>query len=254
MAVIRRHPTLSVTVVCVLLLAGAGLLLWPRPVAHAQLGYEPLTPVAAARVADLRVSAGLDDDALAAADLSAEQLDSVLPALRSWYEGHEQAWNAAVSAVADQQALIRRLESAIANGRDERQALAAARQTLAQREAELETLVQDLHTSCLGALSAEQRALVVHMRTRRDQPMPFRLLALTAEQDQARARISSDYHQRLALARDRQTAGALTRTYEQQLADALGPTALQKLAALAEYRGAASLRVVYALNQVFPRQ
>jgi hypothetical protein len=254
MAAIRRHPALTAAVAGLLAVLALVLILWPHPQAQAQAG-EPFLPVSAvdaANVLALRSGAGFDDDVLACINPTAQQLDTALPALRNWYDTHGPDALAAQRAVADQQARIRRIESAIANGQDQSAALLAAQQQLTQLQAAYETALADLRTATAATLSTSQQTLLDQMRVRPTTPMPFRILALTVEQQNALARVNTDYQQRLALARDPQTRAALATLYTQQLADTLGPNNLQLLAALAEYRGPAAERVTSALQTVFP--
>jgi DNA repair exonuclease SbcCD ATPase subunit len=230
-------------------------LAWPtgQPALAEQPTYTPLDVVTAGRMDTLRRDTGLDDDVLECLNLNDTQLETLLPAVRSWYETHAAAWRAAQTAVADQQARIRQLESALANGHDETAALAAARQQLVSLEAAYETQLASLRNPLVAALSESQQALLTRMRTRATAPLPFRILDLSTEQDQTVTRLTTDYHQRLALAREAQTRAALAAAYAQNLDATLGPTNVQLLAALNQYLGPASQYVVAALQRVFPR-
>ena len=255
MAVIRRNPVLSSLLACGLLAVVLGLVLWPRPVARADVGtYPPLAPADAARVAALRNAAGLDDDVLECLSASDQQLQALVPGIRSWYDAHNGDWIAADQAVTKQQARIRRLQSAINNGQDQSAALAAAQQQLAQLQAARETVLQTFRTACLGTLSPDQVTLITGMRARTAIPMPYRVLNVTPDQQQTLSALCSNYNEQLALARDPATVAALAANFNQQLATALGPANMQTLASLAQSRGPASVRVVALLNQVFPVQ
>jgi hypothetical protein len=252
MAAIRCNPVLTAAVAGLLAVLALVLILWPHPQAQAGEPYPPVSAVDAANVLALRSGAGLDDDVLACINPTAQQLDTALPALRNWCDTHGADALTAQRAVADQQARIRLLEAAIANDHDQSAALLAAQQQLTQLQAAYDTALADLRTAAAATLSTSQQTLLDQMRVRPTTPMPFRILALTVEQQDALARVSTDYQQRLALARDPQTRAALATLYAQQLVDALGPNNLQLLAALTEYRGAAAERVVSALQNVFP--
>jgi hypothetical protein len=252
MAAIRRNPVLSATVAGLLAVLALVLILWPHPQAQAGEPFLPVSAVDAANVLTLRSGAGFDDDVLACLNPTPQQLETALPALRSWYQTHGADGLAAYRAVADQQARIRLLEAAIANGHDQSAALLAAQRQLTQLQAVYDAALANLRTAAAATLSTSQQTLLDQMRVRPAMPMPFRILDLTVEQQNALARVNTDYQQRLALARDAQTRAALATLYAQQLADALGPNNLQLLAALTEYRGAAAERVVSALQAVFP--
>jgi hypothetical protein len=253
MAAIRRNPGITVFVCLSLTAALVAWLAWPSPApAWAGSGYTALDAVTADRIAVLRQDVGLDDDALACADLSAAQLEGTLAALRTWYAAEQADWLAASAAVADRRAVIRRLESAIANGQAEASALNAARQELTQAQAAYETLLAGLRTAATAGLSDSQRTVLNQMRTHRAVCMPFRILDISAEQQAGLARVLADYHQRLALVRNASAQAALAAEHAQAVADAIGADNVTLLAALAAYRGAAAERVVAALHLVLP--
>lgn len=255
MAVIRRNPAAFLLVGSVGLAVLAGLLVWPDPPpAAADPAYEVLAPATAHRVTALRSAAGLDDDALAALNLSAEQLYTLLGEVRDWYDTDgAEAW-AARAAVVDQEARIRQLRTALHLGADARAALTAAQQTLAQLEAAYANELAGLRASVAGTLSPSQSALLDHLRAHDDVPMPFRILGLTSAQQAALSQARADYLQQRALARDDEARTEAADTYRQALAGALGPEHLQTLAAFAAYRAGAAARVVAALNEVLPVQ
>jgi len=253
MAVIRRHPTLFGMLMLALGVVACGWLLWPQPQrAAAQVTYQPLDAVTAAHIQVLRDDAGLDNDTLGALNLTQPRLESLLAALRSWHDAHGAAWLAKWTALADQRAQIRLLESAIQGGQDQASALTAARQQLAQLQLEYETLVADLRSSALTGLDETGRALADRMRAQRTTPMPFRVLNLTGAQPADLALAGARYHQRLSITRDDEQRAQLYTDYQQALTQALGSPALQTLSALGGYLGAASERVVAAVQTVLP--
>ncbi len=223
------------------------------PAAFVVQSYPPLGDVDAARIDQLRRDAGLDDDVLACCDLTDEQLETLLSATRSWFDTNDATLAAAVSDIADQRALIRFLRSEIANGRDETQRLREAKAALAQAEAAHAALVSAVRTGVLGGLSPSQRTLADLMLAGGDLVMPYRILGLNDTQRDALSQTRSRYHQRLSVARSAQTRAGIHREYVSALQSAIGATNVQKLAALAAYRGAASQRVVAAVQLVLPR-
>jgi len=253
MAVIRRHPRLFGGLSLTLALLALVWLLWPHvPPAQADPGYDPLDPVKAARVHALRRALALDNDVLACLDLESPQLESLLAQLRSWYETNSTDLAQRQAAVADQRARVRQLESAVNMGEDRVAELTAARQQLATLEAQYATYLAGVRQSLIGGLPAPSQALVARMDAARELPMPFRVLALTPEQLQACQAARTRYQQRLTVARTNDQRVSAQAAYEQDLEAAIGTQNLQTLAALKNYLGPASERVVAALNLVLP--
>jgi hypothetical protein len=253
MAVLRRNTgwlSLAGILVCALAVGG-WVLSRSAPAAVAmQQSYQPLDAVSASQIEALRRENGLDDDALAAIDASAQQLEALLVAVRSWHETNAAVWFQKRSAVADQRALIRQLRSAINMGRDRTAELAAAIRQLTQLEADYESSVAGLRLAAAVGLSPNQQALAERMRLRRSISMPFRVLGLNGAQDRALRQARSRYHQRLAVTRDTQQRATIREEYEQELESALGTANLQWLNTLRGYLGPASERVVAAVQTV----
>lgn len=254
MAVIRRNPELfSGLAIAVVLTLAAGWLLWPSPEPTlAQEGHQPLDAVAAGQVDILRQDAGLDDNVLAALDLTDVQLETVLAELRDWYDTNSATLISAWSALGDQRARVRLLESAIAMGENRATALANARQQLVTLETQYETLLAGLRTAAWGEVGASQRALAQRMHAQQTLPMPFRVLDLSAGQQENLHRLLARHHQRLAVTRDPQQRAAVQRQYRQELERVIGASGMQTLAALDQYLGASSQRVVAAVQTVLP--
>jgi hypothetical protein len=255
MAAIRRHPGLFGTVGAVLVMLAAVWLLWtPRWSAHADQNPQPLDPVTAAQVSSLRQAAGLDDDALAAANLSDAQLDTLLGALRTWYTNNANTWNSLCASITNEQLLIAQCQSAIANGQDQAQQLASHQQQLAQLLADAQNLLADLRQNTLPGLADRQRAAVNQMRANPDLTMPFRMLNLTVDQRQQLSAARTTYLQGLAVAPDDPTRQNLADTYTQNLTRALGNDNLQTINRLGSYLPDASSRVLNALTRNLPIQ
>jgi len=255
MAALRRHKRLLGASALVFL--GALLAIWwpaaPRSQAALlmQVGYGTIDWATASEVLALRQDAGLDDDTLACMNLSAPQLEDALAGLRTWYETNRPAWRQARSAVANAAALVRVHRSAIQNGQDHSQELAAAKQQLAQAEAAYETVFGEARGDALEGLAAGPLAMANRMRARDEHAMPYRALDLTGEQDTALQVALNRYRQRLSFARSSQARAQLRQMFEQGRDAALGQSATE-LASLQEYLGDSSQRVVEALALVFP--
>lgn len=255
MAAIQRNPWLVAMLGVLVVALSASFILWPRPAAVAgEVTYQPLSAVAAQQIEALRRDAGLDDDVLAAANVTDAQLAAMLPALRSWYETQVATWAAARTALAEERTQIRHLESRVKNGFDETRELAAAQQQLEELSAACESQLAALRSAVWGPLSASQRTLVERMRAQAGTPMPYRVLDLTTDQRHALAEVTTRHRERIASARDAQSSAAEGREYAQAVDKVIGAGNSQALAALREYRGAASARVVAALRQYLPVQ
>lgn len=255
MAVVRRNAGwFSVAGVLLCLIAG-GWWLWsvdPAPAMSQQGGYTPLDEAAAGHIEFLRRENGLDNDVLASLNLDAEELETLLAAVRDWYETNSAQFVTRYAALADKHALIRNYRSQIGMGVDCSSELATAQQELAQLETSYETLVAGLRRAALAELSNSQQALAEHMRSRRDVPMPFRVLDLNAAQDDGWQRARRHYLQQLCATRDANARATFSSAYDQELATALGTQNLQNLGSLSGYLGAASVRVVTAVQTVLP--
>lgn len=255
MAILRQNPGLSCALALLVCSVVATLLVvWPHgaPALAGEPHYDPLDAVTAGQIRVLQHDAGLDDAALACLNLSAEPLEGILGGLRGDFVAHAPDWRAARRAVADQQARVRLLESALDNGVGQSAALQTAREQLVQLQAAYQQRLITLRTSLTAALSANQQTLLAHLCEPAQGAMPYRVLELTAEQQQLLAGAQLRYHQRLALARDAQTQAALAAAFAREREAAIGATNLQTLEALHGYLGEAAQRVVFALNLVFP--
>jgi hypothetical protein len=256
MAVVRRNAgwfSLAGVVLCICVAVGWLVSRTPTEAAVAmQQSFEPLERAVAGQIEELRRDSGLDDDVLAAMDLSEQLLDRVLIAVRGWHETNRTQWLAKRSAVADQRALIRQLQSAINMGQDRTAELAAAREQLERLTADYDTFVARLRQTATANLSTQQQALAQRMYERRDVAMPFRALGLDATQDRAVKQGRSRYFQRLAVEREPRQRAAIQDEYTQELAAAIGTGNVQAISTLAGYLGPASKRVVEAVQRVLP--
>lgn len=251
MAILRRNaPWFGL----VLFLCTVGLIGWwvysPIPQTQALVAFapfEPATPLArldAARLEQLRRDVGLDDDTLGALGLSDAELDSVLSGLRGWYEQHAAALDTARSATADAHARIRSIRSKMDTGGDTAaltQQLTAARTELATAQSAYETLLTGVRSSVVGAGATERLSLINRMRSQKEMPMPYRALALSAEQRK---------NLRKALNAQAQRAGGAGPAVDWDVV--LGAGSAQQMASINATRGPASSRVVAALKRNLP--
>ena len=122
------------------LAAIGGAIYWSTsatPIALAQPSYTALDEETAARIDALRAAAGIDNDALAALDLSQVQLETVLSGLRTWYETNAATLAQQNESVARARATVRGLATQLGQGEDVAAALTAAESELAAQSAQL---------------------------------------------------------------------------------------------------------------------
>lgn len=213
--------------------------------------YAPLDEVAAFRIEQLRNDAGLDDDALAAANLSSQQLEAVLAALRSWYEGNTAGFVSATSAITDQRALLRECQSAVQSGRTPPAEIATVNLALAQATASYTATLSGLRANVLAGLSEGQRAVADRTFANKGQSLPQRVMSLSQEQRTNLRRIEASFRQRIAVlaGSDRDQAQS---DYGTAMASAMGQDNATLASALAGYRGGAAARVLAAVQKVLP--
>lgn len=255
MAILRRNPDLSCALgLLVCSLVATVLVVWPRgtPALAGEPEYEPLDAVTAAQMEALRHGAGLDDDLLVCLNLDEPRLETLLAGVRAWFERSGAGWLAATEAVSLQRATIRELRVDQLNGLDPGMSLVGAEQDLARLETAQDAQLAALRAALGATFSPGQIALLEQMRARAGVPMPFRVLNLTPEQDQAVAKATRRYHQRLALAHNTQSNAALAGDYVRELETAIGAANLRTLSDLRSYRTVAAERLVAVLKRVFP--
>ncbi len=269
MAYVKSHPRFLALLLC--LAAGAVTLGWwslapttavsavgpsALPAAHRAAlmqVYEPLEESVADRIARLRRETGTDDAVLAAANLDAQGLVTVLSTLRTWFESNAATLATRDAAISSQRALIVRLESANTNGQNVIEDLNTARSTLADLEESHRTYLASARATWLSVLSQQQLALADLMWDS-SLDMPYRVLDLNDGQQKALRSARVRYQQRLSVTRDSASRHALKQQFEQDLETAIGSGNLTQLGSLAEYLAAASQRVVAAVNLVLPRE
>lgn len=258
MAIIRRHPTLFGSVGLCLIVAFAVTLNLSR---HASLAvaklddppgesYSPISPLAAAEIAQLRRDIALDDDALAAVNVTGQQAVNVIAAIRTWYEGHTAAFRAARSAVADQQALIRSYQSANTNGQDVIASLNAAKGDLPTLQAAYDSLIAECRSSALANLDNGQQTLATLLQTRKAIPMPYRAVSLSSEQDQTLQRLKMEFHLRYGSTSDPDAQAAALSQYGQAVANTLGTENVNSINSINANIPNASQYVVNAIQNV----
>jgi len=266
MALVRRRPILSSSVlliICAVAALGAARavhvwpfapagLLAPIPLPYDPEEYEALDPVAATQIAELRIAAGLDDDALAACNLSDSELETVLAGVRTWFELNVSSWITNTSSVADKRALIRGCDSDIANGIDKSGVRAETIAQLDSAKTDRESLLTSLRSAVLNGFSEGVRGLIDLMRAQPDAPMPYRVLSLTSEQKDKIGQARSRYGQRCAATNDAGELAEIQTDFDTEIATILGQNNVTTLENMATYRGPASERVVAAVKKVLP--
>lgn len=216
--------------------------------------YEPLAPVDHDRLRDLRAELGLDQDALLALHLTGQQAEQLLAGLRHWYEQNKTELRAHDEAVGAQRQALRRIDQALRTGRAPASGTAhrQAGQTLASAQSGRQAFVEGAVTAVAAGLSQEQRTLLAVLRANRGEALPFRMIAMTDAQKRELKIARRHYQRQLAAAEDeaaRQAAGAAWTARVESLLDS---NQRERMTGLDQYAGAASERIVTALQQVFP--
>ena len=252
MAALRRHPY-ALGSVC----AGAlvCLALWSASPASLLFywneGYTPLDPQAASDIQTLRTDAGLDDNALAIANLSDAQAEAVLAAVRAWYESNLAGWRERNAAIAAQRGLIAVYGAEISNGTDRRSDYVAAERALATARSDYETQLAVLRQTALASITEGQRSAIETVRAGRSLPMPYCALGLDETQKLALVAASTRYQQRL-LGADAEGRQSIESDYAGELRSAIGSANIEALNNLRSYLTPASERVVTAVQKVLP--
>lgn len=205
-----------------------------------EAGYSTLDPVAAGEIDRLAQEIGLDDNALAAVDLSQAQLNDVLARLRAWYEPNAVLIRTRWAAVADATALKRIARSTAETGSG-----SAPEFDLSAAETALATVQAQALAAAVAGLSTEQRADIAAVASRKSLPMPFRVLALSSDQERALQTWLTQRSLRASHAQDGDPAAGLS--------DAIGSQNVTALDSFASARPARSARIVLARNTVLPR-
>lgn len=256
MAILRTHPWLFGNVGFGLLTGVLAIVFLARQPAHRALaddgpgGYGLISPVEAGAIAQLRKDAALDDDVLAALNLRSPDAVTVVAAIRTWYENNTTRFQIARAAVADQQALIRAYQSANNNGQEVGAALHAAKAALPDLQSAYSSLLSDCRTAALTTLSNDQNNLATLLQTRANIPMPYRLVALSSQQDQTLQRLRSEFQLRYGATADPEAQSAALSKFGQDVASTLGPQTVTTLQSLTANIPTSSANVVNALQTV----
>lgn len=251
MAAIRQNAGwLSVVAVCGVVLASwrFGVL----PAVSAQQTYTPLDDATQSSVDDLRRTAGLDNDALAALNLTEDQLEGMLAAVRTWHESTVATLRERRSALADARAAVRIEQSAVDNGQQRAEHLFRAKSQRTTAQASYDQLLTDLHAQAVSGLTPGEVALLFRLQANRVVQMPFRVLELSEEESGALQQALFKYGQRMATIRDEEERAAARIAFQSELASAIGAQNVATINGLGSYVPAASLRVTTALTEVLP--
>lgn len=265
MAVIRRHPgifssvgfCLLVGVIVFLNLGRHGISTAAARVADDPPpgnppAYSVVGPVEAGDVARLRTETALDNESLAALNLSGDAATAVLAGIRSWYETNVASWQAKASAVADQQGLLRAYEGAVARGAQTELDPNAIRQALTAAQSDYATTLGGLRQAALGGLNENQHSLADLMYARKGVSMPYRAVSLTGDQDTALRKLRQRCAQQIDNAASTEAKQAAAQQFGDSLPSTIGSGNCDALSQMASYMGGASERLVNAEATVFP--
>lgn len=214
----------------------------PSPVAEAQQG----------RILEFLGDVGLDHSALAALNLSAEQAEDVVSTARTWYFANEQTLNTARGAMASASWNLADARKDIRTGEGSQESVAQAQSALNEAKSDLDDLRAGLRTAVAAECTASQRALWATLEANKGRPMPFRLLALSAEKAQqlgeARKQLRSNLA-RAGTAEQRQLARATWRT---EVTNTLSAADRTMLSAYRSYIAASTANLAAAIEAVLP--
>jgi hypothetical protein len=227
-----------------------------EPAPEGTTSYTALAPVDQDALRNLRMEVGLDPDALIALNVTAEQAEQVLAALRSWYETHQAQLHTLDVAVTDKEVGLYRVDKMMRTGPalpDAQTARARAVQELAAARNQRTAFIQAAATAATAGLSTEQQALLVTLQANRGQPLPYRLIVMTAEQKQAFQTARRHYERQVAQARDADTLQTLASAWNTRLAGILDTNQQERITSLAQYGEQASELVLAAQQKVLPQ-
>lgn len=254
MPVIRSNAAwLSAVAVCSIAVV-ASLRLATLPAVSAQQTYAPLDDATQASIRDLRRAAGLDNDALAALNLTQNQLEHMLAAVRTWHESTFATLQERRSALADARAAVRIERSAVDSGQQRAEQLAQAKSQLITAQTSYDQLLADIREQAADDLAPTELALLSRFYANRAMQMPYRVLDLTAVELGALQQALFKYGQRVATARGDEARAQALEAFRSELASAIGAQNVATISGLGSYLPDASSRVTSALAQVFPTQ
>lgn len=211
-----------------------------------------LDPVKASAIRDLRAAAGLDDDALAACNLTDAQLDDVLGGVRTWFDNNGTGWLQTVAESAEQRGLIQGAESAQSNGVDRASDRTRALNALyALQQTRAESLA-NLRSASLANLTDAHRALIESMQMHSNLALPYRALSLSNDQQTKLAAATRRLAQRSASAQSNDELSAIQGDFQSDRQDALGTDTMIVILNLQDYLPASSERVVNAVRRMLP--
>lgn len=260
-AIVRRNWP------AVLILACAGVLVLSLALPHAfqpssvvqatepsaERTFMPLAAEDYGALRNLRDELGLDNDALIALNLTPEATEQILAAMRGWYEQNKATLQAHDVTVGQKALALRKIEAKIRMGPRDEAVLAsrppAVQEVNAARSAR-QAFLEGLVTAVGAQLTSKQAAAVATLRANRNEPMPYRQLALTDQQKTALRTARRRYAGRSATAQDAQSRESAIAAWNEQLATILTSTQQRTLAAFAEYAPAAAERVLAAEHKV----
>ena len=230
------------------------VLVAPRATAMmAEPTYTPLSKVRHDAIRNVLADASLDAEALIALNLSSSQAESLVSAVRTWYESNESTLNAELADIAAKTQALRDKEQTIRMGpysAENETARATAVSDLAAARTAYRTTLQGLDTGVNNILSESQRSTWAAIKTGWGQKMPVRMLSLTDAQRISVSDIEHRYERQVAAANsqaERDTAASARQT---ALSSVLTQEQLTVMSSYPSYYASSSSAVNSALAEV----
>lgn len=255
---LRQHWGFSSLALLLVVLAGA----WVWRSAEARMlvdpdpepqRYAPLTQIQRDAILNLLADVSLDRDVLVGLNLTTQQAESAVAAVRSWYLTNHATLYALDQTVQQKQAAVRALEKAVAMGpadaeRDSQ--LSLARQDLTTARATYRSGLVSLEGTVSNLLSETQRSTWTAIKVGHGRTMPVRLLSLTDAQRLALSDAVQRYDRQQAAANDENARSSARTTLESANESILNVDQRNVISAYTGYFATASQAVAQALDTV----
>lgn len=265
MAYLKRQWK-PLTVATVLLVALAGAWLYRSSASGAAAvpakplfvqSYSPPTDVERSQVETLLENLSLDRDALIALNLSDEQAEDVLDAVRTFNANTRETLDARLAALAAAREDLWALQKAVRNGtagEDPQGQFADAVADVASAQAEYNGTLDSLRTTVNSELSQSQQAAWTSIQSGWGQSMPLRMLALDGEQRSDLAAAQARFEHALAQAENDEERSTAVTAWEEALEERLTQDQKTVCTSYIENYVAASQHVAAAFETVMPRE
>jgi len=219
-----------------------------------QVNPPPLTSAQRAVLWELLANVNLDRDALVALNMTTEQAEDVLTALRNWHD--ESGGSVANDQIicSARLAAVRQLEREVRAGTAEPQALAAARQALATAQADWERQLDGLRGALASELTGSQIATWRAIKIGWGQSLPMRMVALTADQKQSYGRAMRQFRLAMNSATSSEERDAAQSAWQAARSNILTQDNLQVIAAYNENAANAANALNQAIENIFNQQ